>query len=129
MTTEVLVAPDAAALLVAYLNPLVVPPVAQAVPDPRPDEFVSFVITGGAGRHDLVLHDVTVSIDCWSTSAHDAHELARLIDAHITAAPRVTTTIRDVNTYGGPADFPDVLSGKPRARATYSLTLRAKPLT
>lgn len=128
MTVEVVVAPDPVATVVAYLSDVLEVPVKGAVPQEKPATFVSVASTGGAGRRDLVLEEATVSIDAWAETDDDAHALARLIEAHMLMARFNTTTIRNAFSYGAPGDFPDPLSGTPRARATYSITLRAAPL-
>lgn len=129
MTAEVLVAPDAAAIVVAYLDAALDVPVAYKVPKVRPAEFVSLAVTGGAGRRSLVLQDVTVSIDYWAEDAHAAMDGARLVEGHMLAARFILPEVYNVDSFGAPTDFPDPLSGKARARATYSLTLRATPIT
>lgn len=128
MTAEVIVAPDTAAILKTYLEGVLEVDVAYTVPETRPDMFVSFTITGGGGRRDIVLQDVTISIDSWAKTPRAAHQLASLVEAHLLAAPRLVREIYAVDTFGAPADFHDDLSGQPRFRGTYSLTLRATAL-
>lgn len=129
MSVEVVVAPSPIEVLVPYLSGVLAVPVAYTVPDDdRPASFVSFAVTGGGGRHSLVLQDATVSVDCWAESALEASNLASLVEGHILAAPRALASVYDVSQYGAPSDFPDDLSGHARFRATYSLTLRATAL-
>lgn len=126
--SEPLIAPAPDAIVVAYLNTLLTPPVATDVPDPRPAEFVRVLVTGGGGRRDLVLQDAQITVEAWAATYADASELMMLADAHMHNARFVDADIRNVRAFGAPINLPDPTSGQSRMTATYEVTLRASAL-
>lgn len=125
MTAPLIATPGDKAVI-DYLEPLVAPvPVATSVPQARPSKFIRVLLTGGAGRRGLVLHDSNVTVECWASTYADASALAALVDGHMHNARFVSKTLRSVQPYGAPVNLPDPDSGQHRLTATYQVTTRA----
>src|SRR5262245_14737009 len=132
--SEVIVFADVEALLVPYLHdqlnlfgwPDV--PVATRVPNPRPDEFVRVMVTGGTQRH-IVADAPTVVVEAWALTEVRASELATLCRGLVYAID----TIGGVQFYrpetaSRPQNLPDPDSNHVRYTATYSLSYRGAAL-
>jgi hypothetical protein len=133
---EVIVFPDAAAVVINYLRveldargPAI--PVVSRVPKQRPATFVTVERQGGQ-RRNLVVDDAQLGIDCWGSSDsgtgdQEAHDLAQLCRGLIHAAAGTTqggVQIYRVEEFAGPALLPDPLSDQPRAVLTVVVSVR-----
>ncbi|MGH3878066.1 MAG: hypothetical protein ACRDSK_13635 [Actinophytocola sp.] len=119
--------PDAVALVIAYLNPLLTPPVVSRVPDPRPPEFLQVRRVGGT---DLVVRDQPrLDFFSWAQTEKAAHDLCMQARSLIHATAGTTllgVTCYRVEEFLGPHSADDDASGLPRYWMTVSLTLRAE---
>lgn len=136
--SEILVAPDAAALMIAWLTQQL-PTIPQqsavgvhrAVPDQRPTSFVTVRLLPGAGRDDAnpVVDRPALAIEAWGPSAAAAHDLAQNARAVAHAAKGVVhggVQVYRVDDVSAPADLPDPLSDQPRCTFTVQLTVRIR---
>lgn len=103
---------DIEELLTEYLSEQLDLHVSGDVPVDKPDEFVTFEVTGG-GFGDLVLDYPTVAIQCWSDSRANAKNLARKVDTLIKKMPSVYFDITSAER-NSLYNFPDPQSHKPR---------------
>ena len=134
MAVEVIVFPDAVALLRGYLLGIAgVTALASAVtgevPADRPAAFVQLTRTGGSAR-ELVVDEAAVTVDCWAATQVAAMALAQLVRAHVNALEGTTiagVAVYGVNEVGGPADLPDPDTQAPRVRQTFTVGLRGQP--
>lgn len=135
---ELLVAPDAAALMIAWLsaelpnvpNETVVP-ISRAVPDPRPARFVTVRLLGGAGRDGAlpVVDRPQLAIEAWAGTVAQAHDLAQNARAVVHAARGVVHAgiqVYRVDELGAPVELPDPLSAQPRVTFSVQLTVRIR---
>lgn len=130
MTDEVIVSPASDDAVVTYLNAVITGSEASIV---KPASVASgalvVILTGGAGRRDMVLNDAQVTIEAWAEDAQTASNLMMLADGHLHAARFNSTTIRDVSTFGAPVNLPDPrTTGHYRYTATYLVTFRASAI-
>ena len=141
---EILVAPDAAALMIAWLaSELPTIPdqtavgVYRDVPDPRPDAFVVVHQDGGIGRDgsNVPLDRPQLTIDAYATTAAKASDLAQNARAVAHAARGVVHSgvqVYRVEDGGAPVDLPDPVApkGTPGYRARFrfivQLTVRIR---
>lgn len=102
--------------------------VGTRVPAARPAEFVRLLVTGGSRDSDpgIPLADVQVTVEAWSDSEADAHDLAQLSRALVWAARGDVTavTIARVQEAAGPGHQPDPLSAQHRFTATFVVSTR-----
>jgi hypothetical protein len=121
--------PDANALLIAYLTPLVAPvAVVSRVPDPRPVQLVQVRRVGGAGLMP-VRDSARLDVKCWDADDRAAMALALLVRAHVwalsgTSLPGGVPCYR-VQEFLAPRLDDDPVTNSPVAWATYVLDLRA----
>lgn len=129
MTAEAIAFPDAEAVLVGLLNPVLDVPVRTRVQNPRDESFVRLVRTGGA-RRDLVADSALVVFECWAPTEPEAAELARLCRARVHALARQDTspTVYRVVEVGGPAYNPDPSAGVPRYTFSAQVDIRGAAL-
>lgn len=121
------VMPDTAAAVIAYLNTALPEPFYRAVPPVRPATFGTVQRQGGP-RRNPVTDEAQLGIECWAASPEAAHDLAQLARAHIYALPgAVVAGVRfyRVTEVGGVADLPDPLSEQPRFVFAVSVAARA----
>lgn len=120
--------PDANALLIAYLTPLVDPvPVVSRVPDPRPP-LVQVRRVGGAALMP-VRDTARLDVLCWEATDLEAMDLALTVRAAVWAL-QGTSLLGGVPCYRvqeflSPRLNDDPVTNSPRAWATYALDLRA----
>lgn len=121
--------PDATAVMVDFLRPLVGVPVVSRVPDPRPPAFVRVRRTGGL-RQSIVADRARLDVHFWAASEESAVDLMALCRAHILAmgGTRGATTVYRVREVGGPQWLPDPESGQPRYAIAFELSLRGSEL-
>lgn len=138
MTVEIIIDPDAEAVVVNYLQGIAnaLPSsdvnyqvkVSTIVPNPRPSRFLQVIRTGGA-RASLVVDRPQVLVMASSDKEDDAIALLAWARAYVNAAERAgvmgSATCSYVNEYSGPANFPEPNSGQYRYRASFEIDLRA----
>jgi hypothetical protein len=129
--TEVIVFPDAEAVVVDYLRteldargPAI--PVGTRVPNPRPSIFVQVERQGGP-RRNIVVDDAQIGISAWADRQQDAQDLVQLCRGLLWAAVGTTqggVQVHRVEEFAGPALLPDPLSDQPRYVLTVQISLR-----
>src|SRR5262245_57169489 len=127
--TEVIVFPDVEALVVNYLS-AALPGygwdvhVGTKVPDPRPDEFVRVIVTGGTQR-DLIVDQPTIALEAWAILEPRAADLAALCRGLLYAMDVVDgVQFYHCDALSRPQNLPDPQSDQIRYTATYSLSYR-----
>lgn len=117
--TEVVVGPDVVALVKAYLDPLVTPPIHSDVPSTRPARFYRVNAAGGPPVAGKVLFQPQIVLEAWSNGnkPQAATDLA-LACGYLEASPDFYAEC-DYPTY-----LPDPISGTPRYIATVRLAVR-----
>lgn len=128
---EVVLFPDAALLFVDYLTAELAARSDDAVavrdvPNPRPPRFVT-VHLGGGVRQTIITDRPTLLVECWASTAAEAHDLAQLCRGLVNALAGTTqagTTIYRVDELGGPVDLPDPVSNQPRFTFSVQAHLR-----
>jgi len=130
---ELLVPADAEVEVVAELNASMPDDFAlmragTKIPDPRPDEFIRVVATGGAER-DLVTDDPILVVEAFSTSETRAQRGCAFAIAVLQAGARMgrvgAATCHSVRVLGLPANLPmPTVPDHFRFTATISASLR-----
>lgn len=119
----------ATTLLTAGLDDLGSTTVAyDAVPSPRPDEFVTVRRTGGP-RYGKVHDRAQLTVESWASTDEAAMDLAQKCRAIFNAATGTVVAsvpVGRVDEASGPADLPDI-SDQPRVSQTFIVTLRGAP--
>lgn len=124
--TEVITFPDTEALVISYLNGLMVEPVHSEIPNPRPTSFVTVTRTGGPKRN-IVTDGAQVTVDSWGATKAQAHDTAQEARALLNALPGQSVSgvaFYRVDELSGPADLPDPLSNTPRYSQSFVVALR-----
>ncbi len=101
-------------------------PVVSRVPATRPTTFVRLFRTGGP-RMNLVADDAQVTVECWSDTDTDAHDLAQVVRALIYSYRGSIiggVTVYRVRELAGPGWLPDPLSDQPRWTQTFTVATR-----
>lgn len=133
---EVIVFPDAVALLIGYLDEQldgygITAPVHRQIPEERPAEFVRVLLTGGV-RDTLVTDTPQVTFEAWAATAPRAHDIAQIARALVNALPGRTVAgvaVYRVDEFGGPVDLPDPASGQQRFTWTATVAVRGEAFT
>lgn len=119
MATEVIVFPDAEALVIAHLKskmPGVT--VTAKVPNPRPANGKLIKVTRvGGSKLRLNADSPLLVFECWGLKQEDASTICRLARAHVDAMAGEKVNgvwVFKVREVGGPAFFPDPDSDLPR---------------
>lgn len=123
--TEVLIAPDAEAVVIAGLAAGLAArgdtaSVSTRIPSPRPGRLVRVRRRGGP-RTDLVIDNPLILLECWAPTETDAADLAALVAGLFAALDGQAVaghTILHAEILGGPSNDPDPDSATPR----YTLT-------
>lgn len=123
---EIVLFPDAVALVIEYLNASLVAygetaPVHKNVPNPRPAKFVQVFRTGGP-RSNLVVDGAQLTISVWADTDAAASDLAEVVRAVLNAVRSQIigqSVFYKVNELGGPVDLPDPQSNQ--SRMTWSV--------
>jgi hypothetical protein len=133
---EVIVAPDAEAIVISYLNVAYAARSESArastkVPAPRPAKFVRVLRTGGP--INLMVDRPQLTIQAWATTAVVASALMQLTRGLMHAIDTVTYQGRtyqfyDPQEFSGPANQPDPDSEMERYTETFSVGLRASAI-
>lgn len=103
--------------------------VGSVIPDPRPDEFVVIRRVGGL-REFPVVDNPTLTVEAYSQTEQDAHDLLQLARAALFAAEGETHAghqVYLVTDVGGPAALPDPETDQPRYTSTVALKTRGGP--
>lgn len=119
--------PDALALMKAYLDPLVTPPVCARVPDPRPDSFVTMRLVN-TSRLTPVRVRPRIDFYAWAKTDSDAWTLGELVYRSVHALAGTTLlgpTCYAVEEFLGPRQADDTLTGTPRIWMTLAPVIRA----
>lgn len=130
--------PDAVALLIAYLDPIVDPiPVASRVPNPRPPKLVQVRRVGGLAQTPI-RDRARLDVFTWAPREDEAMALALTVRSAVWALAGTDTLgpmVYRVAEFMAPRALDDERSGttaqtatagaSPRVWATYELTLRA----
>jgi hypothetical protein len=132
MTTDVVIFPDAVAVVVGYLRDQlsqrdVDAVIAKDVPKPRPDNRLVVVKRGGGVRQTVVSDGPLLIVECWAARSEDAHDLAQLCRGLLHAMAGTTQSgvpCYRVDDAGGVIDLPDPLSTQPRYTFTVQAHLR-----
>jgi hypothetical protein len=128
---EVILFPDAAAIIVDWLRPELADrgsdvPVMSRVPSPAPRKFVT-VRRGGGTLDTLVTDAATLFVECWAGTEEAAMDLAQLSRALIHSMQGTLqneTQVYRVQEFSGPALLPDPVSDQPRVVFTVQVQLR-----
>lgn len=131
--TEVVVYPDASAVVVDYLLDELTDradnaPVVTRVPSPRPTRFVLVRRVGGT-RQTIVTDAASLSIESWGASEEEAMDLAQLVRGLVHAMQgtvQADVTVYRVQEFAGPALLPDPESDQPRVVQTMQVQLRGE---
>lgn len=129
---EVLVAPDAEALLISYLNTAYAARsnsvrAGTEVPANRPSAFVRVIRVGGTSA--LVVDSVTFAIESWADDPILAYTNAALTRGLIHAIGSVNgSQFYNPQEFAGPANLPDPESGQARYTQTISVGVRQTAL-
>lgn len=111
--------PDAVALAIAHLTEAFPGEVIRKrVPNPRPDQFVTVLRTGGP-RRSYVVDDAQLTVDVWATEDAACADLATEVRAVLNSMQGAVidgTQVYRVDELAGPADTPDPVSDMPRMR-------------
>ena len=113
---------DVEALVVGYLDPLMVPRVSTRIPNPRPAELVRVQRIGGV-RQNLAQERPLLLVECWAASSVAAFDLAAQAWSLLDALD--ADWFADVNL-SSPVNLPDPLSASPRYQFTASLVVNLK---
>lgn len=116
--------PDAQAVLIGYLAPLVAPvPVHGRIPTTRPATFVQVRRVGGTA--DGVLDRARLDLWAWADTDERAHDLCMTLRRHVAAMPG-SNRVAAVAEFAGPLPAPDE-SNQPRWLVSYEVALRGTP--
>lgn len=127
---ELIVFPDVEKLLIDYLTPRISCHVGDAVPNPRPVEFVTINRHGGP-RRNLVVDSAQIGVECWSDLGSHASDLAQLVRAHFNSlSGQVLSGVQvyKVREFAGPANLPDSRSSQSRYVQTFGVDVRGTAL-
>lgn len=125
---EVVLFPDAEALVVGFLNAELSARGDSArastrVPAQRPDRFVRVSLAGGT-RANLAQDTPMLTFECWDKTSPAASDLCRLVRALVWSMPGRTDLaafVFKVVEVGGPQFFPDPNTTLPRYQFTAQL--------
>lgn len=123
---EVITFPDTEALVISYLNGLMVEPVHSEVPNPRPTSFVTITRTGGPKRN-IVTDEAQITVESWGETKAQAHDTAQEARALLNALPGQSVSgvpFYKATELSGPADLPDPLSDQPRYSQSFLVAAR-----
>lgn len=119
--------PNALALMKAYLDPLVTPPVSSRVPDPRPASFVTMRLVA-TNQVRPVRVQPRIDFYAWAANDTDAWTLGELVYRSVHAL--AGTSLLGVECYRvdeflGPRQADDRETGTPRIWMTLAPVIRA----
>lgn len=128
---EIVLFPDATAALTSFLRAELPDyisgvTVGSAVPNPRPDTFVTVRRVGGVAVNRVV-DGAFLAVECWGSHDAEAHDLAQICRGLIHSLSGTTYdtfTFYRVLEVGGPVNLPDPDSDQSRYTATYQVDLR-----
>ena len=117
--TEIVKGVDCIELVIAYLNPLVVPGVYGRIPRERPPRFYRVSSAGGEGFDGKLVYRAAVTIEAWGPDEPTAHGDLLLATALLEADP-----LRFYAECSAPVSLPDPDSGSARFLSTCQLAVR-----
>lgn len=121
---ELIVFPDAEAVMVEHLPARVGVPVTTKVPASRPDSFLRVQRTGGS-RRDRVTDRPMLTFEAWAPTETAAQDLAALAHGHLyLLADEQVGPVRACRDVGGPVSSPDPESDTPRYVFTVLVDMR-----
>lgn len=123
---EVIVFPDAEALVVGYLNDNLTYPASTRVDASRPARFCQVIRTGGP-RSTMVTDGAQLTFLSWSTDETEAAADAQQVRAFVNALPGEQLdghTVYRVEEFSGPSFDPDPDTGRPRYKHTARIHIR-----
>lgn len=115
---------DVEALVIAFLNARVTPPVSGKVPNPRPATFVRAWRTGGAAVN-RVLERPTFTVQGWAGDDAVAAALTRECREYLLTEYTAMPLVRGVEEITGPYFDPDPDTGIDRYSCSIQLSVRA----
>lgn len=124
---ERLAPPDITSAFIGHLSGLLAVPVSSATPNPRPDEFVTVNVLGGAGRTNVVTYRASVTYEAWAQTEPAARDLAHQARTELLALGATVhdgVTIYSVTDVGAPGTLPDPVSAQHRWVGTIEATVR-----
>lgn len=128
---ETIVFPDAAAIVIGYLDDELTAAVLPRIPDPRLAEFLTVQRVGGP-RRSLVSDAPLLAIGAWGDDDETAHDLAQnargLIHA-LLGTVQAGVPVYLIEEAAGPALLPDPLSNQSRYVFTVAVHLRGVAAT
>lgn len=131
---EAITFPDAEAVVVGYLNSLLIADgdtarASTRVPGERPGRLVRPILTGSS-RRNLSQQDAQVTVECWAPSGPDAAALARKVYGWLSALDVDGAHVPQGSDgwVGGPYSDPDPDTGSPRYTMTVIVRQRAVTL-
>lgn len=111
---------DAEAVVISYLNPLLIADgdtarASTRVPGERPGRLVRVILTGSY-RRNLSQQDAQVTVECWAPDGPAASALARKVYGWLSAldTPGAHVPAGSDGWVGGPYSQPDPETGSPR---------------
>lgn len=116
---------NAPALVIAYLNPLVTPPVHHDVPNPRPATFIRVLRTGGP--HEGVIDLAQLTIESWAPDSDTAETNAQTVRRLINNLPGQSLAghaVYKVVELSGPGELPDPFSDSRRSTWSVQVWIR-----
>lgn len=119
--------PNALALMKAYLDPLVTPPVVSRIPDPRPASFVSMRLVATTQIRPVRVQP-RIDFYAWAKTDTDAWTLGELVyrSVHALAGTNLLgIPCYRVDDFLGPKQSDDTLTGTPRIWMTLAPVIRA----
>lgn len=131
MTNEVIVFPDATALVISYLRAELSArgdsaDVGSRIPHPNTTDLVRVFRTGGTSTLH-VTDQAQLTIETYADRAERAHDLAQLVRGLLHALPGTVqfgVAFYGVVEFSGPQEFPDPVSNKPRVTFTVQISVR-----
>lgn len=131
MTQEVIVFPDAEAVVITHLKTQIAGlQISTMVPKTRPKRFVKVTRVGGT-KIRLNADSPMLTFECWEETTKKAHDLCQLVRAHLHAMAGHEVAgewVYRVQEVGGPAYFPDPTSDTPRYQITVMVDLKGVAL-
>lgn len=116
--------PDAEALVCnALRQPLIGDmKIGIRVPNPRPDEFIRVMRTGGP-RETLVSEAVQVTVEAWAVTEFRASQILGQCRAILNASDKTLYGARELS---GPINLPDPVSSQIRYTMSFQLRVRGQ---
>jgi hypothetical protein len=108
-----IVFPDAEAVVIGHLGPLLDIPVTTSIPNSRPAKFLRVMRTGGPAT-SVIIDQAQLTFEAWGDGSVDASNLARQARAAVNAMPGRVPGVQRVAELSGPGNLPDPHSSQAR---------------